>query len=66
MGPEPQQLAAQEEALEQSSAGAEESAVAVRAQEQPQALLQHINFFAEHEARESHPEVCASPSYLIQ
>lgn len=27
------------------------------AQEEQPGLLQHINFFAEHEAREAHPEV---------
>ena len=57
VGPEPQHLAAQDEALEQSSAGAGESAVALQAKEEQPALLQHINFFAEHEAREAHPEV---------
>ena len=42
-------------ATEEPFAAAGSSAVAVR-EKQP-TLLQHINFFAEHEAREAHPEV---------
>jgi len=58
-GPEPAQQPAPSETLEQSSAAVEDSAtaVAVKGEEAQPALLQHINFFAEHEARESHPEV---------
>ena len=64
VGPQPR-LATEAEAAEQSltpATATEEpvaapasSAMAVRA-EQP-TLLQHINFFAEHEAKEAHPEV---------
>jgi hypothetical protein len=53
---EPQQLESSD-SLQQPSAAAEQSAVAVREQEAQPELLQHINFFAEHEAREAHPEV---------
>ncbi|CAK0786631.1 hypothetical protein CVIRNUC_009845 [Coccomyxa viridis] len=63
VGPQPR-LAPEAEAVEPSlastsateepSAAATDSAVAVR-EEQP-TLLQHINFFAEHEAKEAHPE----------
>ena len=52
-------------ATEEPSAAATDSAVAVR-EEQP-TLLQHINFFAEHEAKEAHPEVslrATNPVYL--
>ena len=58
-GPEPAQQPAPSETLEQSSAAVDDSAtaVAVKGEEAQPALLQHINFFAEHEARESHPEV---------
>ena len=52
-------------ATEEPSAAEATSAVAVR-EEQP-TLLQHINFFAEHEAKEAHPEVilrATNPVYL--
>lgn len=53
---DPQQLDSSD-SLQQPSAAAEQSIVAVREQEAQPALLQHINFFAEHEARDAHPEV---------
>ena len=52
-------------ATQEPSAAVADSAVAVR-EEQP-TLLQHINFFAEHEAKEAHPEVilrATNPVYL--
>ncbi len=42
---------------QQPSAAGEQSKMAAREQEGQPMLLQHINFFAEHEAREAHPEV---------
>ena len=51
-------------ATEEPSAAAADSAVAVR-EEQP-TLLQHINFFAEHEAKEAHPEVILQAQNPVQ